>query len=1295
MRNNFNYEPTQPVEEPYHGFQQALNKFRQREKTLTQSYEMFYKAFHASQDAIFITKLSNGEFVDVNRVFLDTFEYDREEVIGRTSFKLNIWLEPEKRRQLVAALLEDRSVRNLETDVKTKSGRILNSEFSADLIELSDQLYIVGSVRDITTRRKWQKELVESRQRLLMHVQNTPLGVIEWDMDFRVTRWNSAAEKIFGYTAQEAVGRHPIDLILPPDAVAEVLDVWKNLKGNQSGFHSKNDNLTKHGNVIHCEWYNTPLFGENGKIIAVASLVHDITEQRKTQIELKKSEERFRSIFESSSDCILVWDRDYNYLYANQSAIDHVGTTRDKVIGKNMRDGLGHVPDFMKLWMKRVDTVFENKQIMRVEDAVPVGDRLTYSESVLSPLKDETGDVFAIGVVYRDITERKRSEEDIRKAKESLQTIIDSMPFGVAVVDKNKTILSANQSALQLMGYEQEEDVVGRECNSTFCPNRELCPIFDQKKSVDYSECYLVNRNSKEIPIIKSAVPVLLDDQEVLIEAFVDISRQKEVEKELQLREQLLDFAIEQMPMPVIIASAPDVTISRYNKGALDFLTKPIDDLSAIELDDHREFWPTFHPDGRPYDIDDLPLTRAIKRGETTKNAEIIIRKEDGDYWVAASAAPLYDDTGKVVAGIVVFPDITDRKRTETLLKESEARIRRSVEDAPFPMMIHADDGKVILINKILTELTGFTHKDIPTVEDWIQKAYPLSLNTIKAGISDIFQADEKAHLGEYEVTTKDGSKRIWDISSAPLGNLYDGRKGIISMAVDVTDRKINEKKLEVAKERAELANKAKSEFLANMSHEIRTPLNAVLGFSDLLSTQVGDEKQRRYLDSIKTSGNALLKLINDILDLSKIEAGMLEVQQTPVIINNLFNEIHRIFSLEAERKNLAFNFEIQGDFPPVLLLDEIRLRQVLLNLVGNAVKFTEKGSVKLIGKGNFNNDEKTTLDLTISVVDTGIGIPAKDQKMVFDTFRQQSSENTRQYGGTGLGLTISKKLVELMNGSIRVESSLGRGSCFEIFFPGIQIPSSNGRHYIESGIDLESLCFERKKALVVDDDRFNRKLLKEILTHANFKVVEAADGQQALDVAIAQQPDIIFMDIWMPHMDGIEALKQIRQVTPMKKIPVVAVSATANVEKRIQKAPFDGYLSKPIRLEALSSELSKHFVKKQPVRTAEIHNPSPPNLEIYHQGDADAVHAGDPELIRIFEQDILPELEKFKGAINRKKLEQFSGKMRKTAREIDSGELLGLHEKLMKANISFDIIQIKKTLTMIWDMYREMKKNE
>lgn len=378
------------------------------------------------------------------------------------------------------------------------------------------------------------------------------------------------------------------------------------------------------------------------------------------------------------------------------------------------------------------------------------------------------------------------------------------------------------------------------------------------------------------------------------------------------------------------------------------------------------------------------------------------------------------------------------------------------------------------------------------------------------------------------------------------------------------------------AKQKAEDANRAKSEFLANMSHEIRTPMNAILGFSEVLLESVQEPTSRSQIETILHSGRSLLHLINDLLDLSKIEAGRLKLEPGIVPLQDLLDEIGRLFQPELVKKGLEFQISYAQNLPTSFLLDELRFRQILVNLVGNAVKFTHKGQIRIEVGGVLTDAEERVYHLDVDVIDSGIGVSKFDQESIFESFNQASFGESRRYGGTGLGLSISRKLAESMNGRIRMSSELGKGSTFTISLDQVPAMTDELLPESESG-SMDHLRFRPATVLVADDIDINIQLISTYVSGQPLRILSALDGVEAVDMAREHHPDVILMDIRMPRMNGIDAVKRLRESPETASIPVLAFTASMlNHEMDDHRSLFDGYLLKPLRKSLLMRTLAE-----------------------------------------------------------------------------------------------------------------------
>ncbi|MDM8557810.1 response regulator [Candidatus Parabeggiatoa sp. HSG14] len=634
---------------------------------------------------------------------------------------------------------------------------------------------------------------------------------------------------------------------------------------------------------------------------------------------------------------------------------------------------------------------------------------------------------------------------------------------------------------------------------------------------------------------------------------------------------------------------------------------------------------------------------------------------------------PLQNNEGSV-SKFKILHDVTQRKQAEQALKESEENLKKAQK------MAHIGSWKLdTTINKIsgsdeLFSIFGL-NRDEATLESFVEIVHPddreYDVSHIQRGMKYGTPWDI-----EYRLILRDGAQKwVHAIGKA----IRDKNKRIVfltGITQDITEHKQAEIALMQAKEQADAVNRAKSEFLANISHEIRTPMNAIIGFSDILISETTDKKQQSYLDAIQTASKSLLTLINDVLDLSKIEAGQLEIHYEAINPRVIFNELQQIFSLKFSEKKLEFIMEIDGNLPSALFLDEIRLRQVLLNLIGNAVKFTKHGYIKLCANIYTNHNH---IDLVIAIEDSGIGISLDQQTLIFEAFKQQDGQSTREYGGTGLGLAITKRLVEMMNGKISVTSSLDKGSRFEITLQKVKTVAITEKSKPDNIFDPNNITFEKARILVVDDIKTNRFLIEKFLSKVNLEVIGAKNGQEALLFVEKYHPNLILMDLKMPLMDGYTANKHLKNNPNTANIPVIALTACAikNAEDKIDAYNFDGYLTKPVNFSELLSKLS-HYLKytnKSATVTSQIASTKVDNtLNI-------AEITNISELRNQFEQEVMPLWKKTSTGIKIKIAGELAEKMIELGNKYNVPAFIHYGEVLLESTQTFKVVNIQKAI--------------
>ena len=542
-----------------------------------------------------------------------------------------------------------------------------------------------------------------------------------------------------------------------------------------------------------------------------------------------------------------------------------------------------------------------------------------------------------------------------------------------------------------------------------------------------------------------------------------------------------------------------------------------------------------------------------------------------------------------VVLGLTLLTAFLDRRFSTQALDfaASEQRFRAVFEGADIGIaVIELDGSKLVAVNPAYRKMLGCTAEEMQTVGIFDELTLPANRESDKQIFLGILAAGKDVAYMDKHYVLRDGREVLVSLSLTVLRDSFGKAQCLLGMATDVTERTLTEAELRRAKKSAEAASEAKSTFLATMSHEIRTPMNGILGMTELVMDSDLTPEQRENLDTVRLSAESLLSIINDILDFSKIEAGKLDLESIPFDLHEVLSETMKPLSFRAHQKGLALNYQIQPNVPKALLGDPGRIRQVLINLVGNSIKFTEAGEI-LVTIENQSSDRVTTR-LHVAVKDTGVGIPEDKQAKIFEPFSQADGSMARKYGGTGLGLTICVRLVELMGGRVWLDSKVGCGSTFHFTIQLLAAPAKSlahspllqpeqlhdGRIAIApanlSNLRPASREIKNLRVLLAEDNVINQTIAVRVLEKRACIVTVAENGQAALHACEAQSFDLILMDIQMPGMDGLEATAAIRkqEISTGAHMPIIAMTAHAlkGDRERCLAAGMDGYVSKPIR---------------------------------------------------------------------------------------------------------------------------------
>lgn len=761
---------------------------------------------------------------------------------------------------------------------------------------------------------------------------------------------------------------------------------------------------------------------------------------------------------------------------------------------------------------------------------------------------------------YRSLYQRMVQNES------RLRTIFDTAVDGIIIINGRGIVSAFNGAAETIFGWTAAE-VVGQNIAMLMPEPQHSEHDGYLRHHIETGEAKIIGvgrevtglrKNGETFPLRLAIGRALLDDEMVFVGFITDISRRRAIEEALRTSERQHRSLISNLPGVAFRCRADADWSMLFISDAVEPLTGwPVQDF----LDNRITFAQLLHPNDR--DRVAATITDALNARKPYRIEYRLLDRAGQERWVSENACGVRDENGLVewIDGIII--DITDIKRRNAEFEGVVRAISRSLIVAEFDL-----NGTIVHVNKNFQRLTGYTaenligchHSLLCTKAEVASPDYEDLWTTLQQG---------RYIAGEFHRIGKDGQD-LWIHASynpilTPEGRPYK----VIKFATDLTDRHVMEQDLRDAKARAEQAAAAKSTFLANMSHEIRTPMNAIIGFTEVLLGEPVNDGQRRHLNTVRNSARSLLGLLNDILDTAKLERGAVDLEIKDFSLRDVCTQVLASLRVNAQTKGLPLVLDYPDDKPEFFKGDALRIQQVLLNLVGNAIKFTETGEVRV----SFQQTADAGIRLTVR--DTGIGIAPDRLARIFDPFAQADASMTRRFGGTGLGTTIARQLVELMGGRIWVESEIGRGSRFHIDLP---LPKGEAVDPTQetAAVDLPPLTL-----LVADDVPQNLELLHLLLSRQGHTLTTATNGEEAVQAFGTGTFDLVLMDVQMPVLNGLDASHQIRTLetaTGRPHTPIIALTASVLEEDVMaaRESGMDGFATKPVDLYALTLEMAR-----------------------------------------------------------------------------------------------------------------------
>ena len=1068
------------------GARAVVRRFHHRLRVEADSRLGLLAAISETPQAIMITD-ARARIRYVNPAFTRLTGYASEEVAGRdTRFLKSNRQDEATYKDLWSRILSGQVWRG-ELLNRRKDGSDYTEEIS--ITPVRD---VSGVIKQYIAVKQDVAELrqAESARRLLAAIVDASEDAIfTHTPEGQITSCNPGAERLLGYRREEMVGQ-PVSLLVPLEARQGLLLLVERLARGEGISPFEAVALGKGGRQIDVSIALTPLKDDDGRVIGAAVILRDISARKRVE----ESQTMLASIIDSSTDSISSITLDGTVVSWNKGSETLYGYTAEERLGQpiSILVPLGRQEELAQI----LTTVRQGNVITRLETVrlAKFGRPVEVSLSV-SPRRNASGEIVGSSAIARDITGRKRIERELHDREELFHSAFDDAPFGIALSGRDSRILRVNPTYCRMLGYSEKELLSIRWQQITFADDlahahESIARLLrDRPSHVEFEKRYVHKQG--HLIWVRVRVSIVEETKKAswhFVNHIEDITERKISEEAIRASEDrvrlLLDSTAES-----IYGIDLDGNCTFANPACLRMIGHS--DLQAIlGKDMHREIHHT-RSDGSPYGVEECSIYRAFQCGEGSHADDEVLWRADGtsfpaEYW----SYPVRKD-GKVVGSVVTFLDITERKRAEQALRSSEENYRSLISSLPDTVWVLDDMGRCVFVTPNVGAILGYTPEEMYARAGPFDTVHPEDVGNIRDAYAQFLSTGEPFRK-EYRVAKKDASW-VWLEGRAINTFEKDGKRFTVGLATDITARKRIAEELSQAKEAAEAANRAKSRFLANMSHEIRTPMNGVIGMTRLLLETNLLPDQRHYADVVRSSAEALMALINHILDLSKIEAGKMVLEHIDFNLREMVEGVVEMLAFQSLKKGLELTCLVTPETPTHLRGDPGRLRQVIVNLAANAVKFTANGEVAI--RVELEHGDGRNMTLGFSITDTGVGIRGDRASALFSPFVQADESTTRKFGGTGLGLAISKQLVEMMGGEIGFESEEGRGSTFR-FTARFELPSKTFAHVDDPLVGLQD-C----KVLVVDSGTANRTVVSTLLHSWGCRATDVGDGRDTIEL--------------------------------------------------------------------------------------------------------------------------------------------------------------------------------------------------
>jgi PAS domain S-box-containing protein len=1124
--------------------------------------------------------IDNPEFSNFLNIISETYKiYDQELEFSNQSFIIS-----EREFNLANEKLEKQAEERKESIDKLKE-TLLKTGLSINSINSDDDLYNISKILEEQVEKTIQidSELKYNIQRLNTLINNHPSAILLETEKRRIAFTNQSFCNYFGIPL-------PASQMYGLDC-SQSAEQAKHLFVDEVEFVRRIEELLENKKPVT----NELLYLKDGRVLERSFIpiiiedrytghfwsYDDVTEKKRTENTLIENEQRLSATLNASLDAIINVDDQFKVIFWNPQAENLFGWKQEEALGKNLTQLF-------------VPSEYHDKHIEFLQSAF-AGEPHPILESLNErPAIHKSGRLleleFSVAVVYinhqktmcyfiRDISERKNNETILKRSEEKYRNIIENINLGLVEYDKQLNIVYSNEAYTKMTGYDKSE-LIGVNALEFF-KNQPNLGVFmnkitDRIKGIaDIYEVEVINKSQEKRNWVVSGAPVtnMNGEMEGFVGIHLDITTQKETERKIIENESRFRM---------ILNSALDAIVNINHLGEIIFWNPKAESLFG---------WTETEVLGKPLSSIIVPPRhrenhdKGVKSYDHSKGGPIMnklielpaLTRDGKELIVELSITPIQVENEMIYCSFI--RDISERIKSQRALIKSEEKYKRIIANMNLGLLEVDNDDIIQYVNNSFLKLSGYKRHELLNrkASEIFLKGQNYEVMTQKIsnrndGISDVF---------EISVFNKTNEVRWWLISGAP--NFDENGKviGSIGIHLDITRQKETEHQLSLAKEIAEKSSKAKETFLTNMSHEIRTPLHGIIGMIREIAKEELSNNQVHLLNNAQTASNHLLSIINNILDISKIESGEFKLNMNHFSIIDEINGVINILITKAQSKNIQLSKELEGPIAAAFIGDPAIFRQILLNLIGNAIKFSEKGVINIGCKVINSSDDSQDIEFCIS--DQGIGMDESYLKQLFKKFHQEDISNTRKFGGSGLGLAITKELIELMHGSIQVKSNKYIGT--EITF-NLNLPIGDKSQIQKIGNNDIYEILRKKSILLVEDNPMNSLVAINALRPYDAIITEATDGKKAVDILHKEKFDIVLMDIQMPVLDGIQATKIIR--TKLKiDTPIIALTANAFKSEldKCKDVGMNNYVTKPFEekdlLNTICSELAKSINQK------------------------------------------------------------------------------------------------------------------